>query len=1244
MASQRQYNFDFVLNAVMNGGFRGVFNEAQQKFVQLEQEIKNLQAIQRDISAYQKQTQAVQNTTQKLNNLKEQLAAIERQKGFLQNQIDSAEKEGRATDELNVKLAALDLKQAQLEGRIDTTSAALTRQTNQLEGTGKRLADAGLSTDNLAGKEEELQKRIEALREEQQKATEEMGNFQEEGTDSVTAVADALAASQIVEKLGAIKDAFLECVEVSKEFEKSMSAVEAIAGATDDEMDALTEQAKELGATTIYTAQQSAEAMEYMAMAGWDAEEMLAGMPAMTTLAAAAGEDLAQVSDIVTDNLTAFGLKASDTAHFADVLASAAANSNTNISIMGETFKSSAAVAGALGYSIEDVAVMTGLMANAGVKGSRAGTALRNIFNGLLEGATLTAESFGEVEYSVVNTDGTMKSLMETIDELRGYFDQMTEAEKVNNASNLAGMRGYNGLLAVLRASDEDFQSLYDSINNCSGAAEEMASIKLDNLAGDVTLLESATEALQNSIGEEFNPELRALTQLGTELVNTANETVQLNPALVKGVTAGGAAFLGLSSAVIAVNTAMKVFQALDIAAMFSGPAGIILAAGTAVATFAVGISSTIDEYYSLSEAAQEMQSNIESANETFEESVTTVQATADVAERYITRLEELEDAGLDTAESQKEYQNTLALLLQTVPELSDDISVTTDEYGRSTYALETNTDALRDNVDAMLQQAKAAAYQQQMQSIYAEYAELMLEQQENEIKLTDAIQRRDEASEKYTATQERINELTAKGANLTEEESAELAQAKIDLEYYANQTAKASGEVDQLNANLTKDSDAIAAADEAIAEAEQAYRVLTGAVEDYENGTGDAAAVTESAAEYMEHTMTAAQELATAYTETYDAALESFEGQFSLFDEAKASEEATLGAAQEALESQLAYWTEYQKNIETLKNISAEDLHLTQENYDLLMSKVQTGSQTAAGLAASMVEDWESNGGKLITEVGNTLGEISEKQETTAEDTAEWTTGLDEKMKELIENMSDDIEELDMSSDAALAAYSTIQSYLATFENMAPQAYSAALKVAKAARAGLNLDSYSNVYNSGVVAEQTTAAMSSVSYSKPSSLTIGGFASGTGEAPPGWAWVGEVGPELMRLHGGEQILPANISREAAQAYQDYKRYNAYNSYNSYNDYDSYQDYGEYSDSLSNRFQTASVPEGVAEVGSASVSMGGTTVEMHFHIEAGAEPETVDAWRDYASSGELREMILDVMESAQADARRRAMV
>ena len=445
--AQKQYSFDFILNAVLNGGFSGTFTKAQQEFIRLGTEIKNLQAIQRDVKAYEKQAAAVQNTSQKLENLKRQYELVNKQIG---------ETAGSTT--------ALEREKLKLEQRITNTEAALEKQRQKLGETKDRLDAAGVSTTDLANKDAELTAKIQELTEEQKRAAEGAGEFGNAGVQAIEAVGGAIAAAGITEAMKSIADAYMECVEVAGNFGQAMSAVEAIANSNTSEMAALTAEAKELGATTKFTAQQSANAMEYMAMAGWDAREMLNGMDGVINLAAAAGEDLAQVSDIVTDNLSAFGLKASDTAHFADVLAAAAANSNTNISIMGETFKSSSSVAGALGYSVEDVAVMVGLMANNAVKGSRARTALRNIFNGLLGSVTLTAEAFGELDYSAVNFDGSMKGLMETVKDLRGYSDEMTEAERVNNAMAIAGMRGYNGLLAILNATDDDFQSLYASI------------------------------------------------------------------------------------------------------------------------------------------------------------------------------------------------------------------------------------------------------------------------------------------------------------------------------------------------------------------------------------------------------------------------------------------------------------------------------------------------------------------------------------------------------------------------------------------------------------------------------------------------------------------------------------------------------------------------------------------------------------------------------------------------------------
>ena len=249
-------------------------------------------------------------------------------------------------------------------------------------------------------------------------------------------------------------------VNVGMSFESQMSKVQAISGATGGELQALSEKAKEMGATTKFSATESGQAFEYMAMAGWKTEDMLGGIEGIMNLAAASGEDLAATSDIVTDALTAFGLSAKDSSHFADVLAATSTSANTNVGLMGETFKYVAPVAGALGFSVEDTAMAIGLMANAGIKGSQAGTALRSIMSRLAKPTDDVAVAMSELGLSILNSDGSMKSLNEITGDLRSSFAGLSEAEKASMAATLGGQEAMSGLLAIVTASDDDFNKL----------------------------------------------------------------------------------------------------------------------------------------------------------------------------------------------------------------------------------------------------------------------------------------------------------------------------------------------------------------------------------------------------------------------------------------------------------------------------------------------------------------------------------------------------------------------------------------------------------------------------------------------------------------------------------------------------------------------------------------------------------------------------------------------------------------
>lgn len=264
-------------------------------------------------------------------------------------------------------------------------------------------------------------------------------------------------------------------LKTTADFDSAMSKVSAVSGATGEDFDKLRAKAREMGAKTKFSATEAAEGFNYMAMAGWKTGDMLDGIEGIMNLAAASGEDLATTSDIVTDALTAFGLKAKDAGHFADILAAASSNANTNVSMMGETFKCCAPIAGALGFSAEDTAEAIGLMANAGIKSTRAGTALRTIMNNLSKDFTISGKNIGEVTIATTNADGSMRSLSDILGDCRTAFAGLTESEKAQAAQQLVGKNAMSGFLALMNAAPEDVKKLQGAIGNCDSASLEMA-------------------------------------------------------------------------------------------------------------------------------------------------------------------------------------------------------------------------------------------------------------------------------------------------------------------------------------------------------------------------------------------------------------------------------------------------------------------------------------------------------------------------------------------------------------------------------------------------------------------------------------------------------------------------------------------------------------------------------------------------------------------------------------------------
>lgn len=309
-------------------------------------------------------------------------------------------------------------------------------------------------------------------------------------------------------------------------FESAMSSVAAISGSTGKDLQALKNKAKEMGATTQFSATEAGNAMEYMAMAGWKSADMINGIGGIMNLAAASGADLATTSDIVTDALTAFGQSASDSGRFADVMAAASSNANTNVEMMGETFKYVGAAAGAMGYTIEDMAVATGLMANSGIKGTQAGTALRSTITRLAKPTKESEMAMKALGLSITDSNGDMKSFGTIMQDMRKGFKNMTADQKASTAAMLGGQEAMSGLLAIANASDDDFNKLTGAINGSTGAAEDMAKVKLDNLKGDATILKSGMESLGITIFDQVGGNLRGLVGTATEVVSEINSLI----------------------------------------------------------------------------------------------------------------------------------------------------------------------------------------------------------------------------------------------------------------------------------------------------------------------------------------------------------------------------------------------------------------------------------------------------------------------------------------------------------------------------------------------------------------------------------------------------------------------------------------------------------------------------------------------------------------------------------------------
>lgn len=1162
MARNKEYEMLFKLAAQLNSNFNGTFSSAQRVLAQTQKKITELNRTQADISSYQSVQKGIEKQNEKLQMYQKQLSNTQNALAKVRSQMEATE---RPSQDLIKAEAELANKELTLRNRINDTQNSIADKNLRLQTMTQRLSEAGVDVNNLTGESSRLNFQLAELARQEEQAGEEARNMGNRGQDALSAIGDAMVAAGLAEGFKKIAEAMKECIDLSMQFGSTMSTVEALSGSTVQEMQSLSDQAKQLGATTVFTANEAASAMTYMGMAGWDAQDMLNGMNGVMSLASASGEDLAMVSDIVTDNLTAFGLSAKDTAHFADVLAAAATNSNTNVAIMGETFSGSAAIAGALGYSIEDVATAVGAMANAGVKGSIAGTALKNIFNGLLSGVTLTGEALGDVEFTAVNADGTMKGFSQTIDELRSYFDQMTESERVNNAMAIAGQRGYNGLLAILNTTDAEYQALSNDINNCTGAAEKMSKIKLDNLQGDVTLAKSAFDGLKMSIGELYQDDLRKLVQMGTQVLNQVNEFVKANPALVKGVLSAAAAagsllvaYKGFMAVKNVVTTVKSLSTALNSMSASAGAANAALAmspkfiGGVAIAVTALVAAVTVLrecckqiplEQQTITSATEEQQQKVTELTAAYDSAVETYGRTSDKARalKYdldsateavqaqsfsvgdlYTEIESLHSSTADLisafdegtgkiAEQQEEAQNLTAKMreiasssataaqkqallepiIARLNELYPELGLTVQNASDKLNTLSGSIDRA---AGAKGIKAKSDAAKSSLTDLYAQQKKLQSAFEEANIVYGRASQKMAEMGGNYAGPDNLSAEAIASNWKLIGNTITGVAtQAKDEWE-------KAGEELSYAQQDL-------AAINEKIKEAEQIqkeYADIVSGTSEQEVSAYDAITI---ATDSVTESTTALLE---AYNNAYSAAFDSITGQFSLWDEAATVVPTTIDTINKGIDSQIIYWESYNDNLDILAKKSQNI-----EGLNDVIAGFADGSKDSVAAVAGLAQASDEQLKRFV----ESQSKLREEQNKASDELAKIKTNFDDNLLEITNSMESSVEKMNMSDEARKAAEDTIAAYTAGIKSGLDPAVSAAAAVANATTSALSgMDTAEIIKNMPKGYKQ---------------MTLNAYASGTDYAAPGFALVGEQGPELVAFKGGEKVIDYNATRSA---------------------------------------------------------------------------------------------------------------
>ena len=962
-------------------------------------------------------------------------------------------------------------------------------------------------------------------------------SFGSRATQAVDAVSSVLAAAGISAALKEIKEGFDECVQASMDFESAITGVAKTTDLTDEELADMSDAIKAMSTEIPASTTEIAAVAEAAGQLGIQKDALLDFTRVMTMLgtatnmtaedAATALARFANITGMSADNYDRLGAVIVD-------LGNNFATTESEITQMGTRLASGGRLAG---LTEPQIMALAAAMSSVGIEAEAGGTAMTQTLNAI-EKAVATGEdslqSFADVagmsadSFAQTWSTDALGALTAFIRGLGNLDEQGESAVLVLEDLGLTGIRQSNMLKSLALAADQ-MDSAVQTANTAwdeNIALTNEANKRYATTQSKLDMMQNAYNNLKVAVGDAFTPALRDAYDAGTDVLNVLGEFVQENPALVKGVATFTGVVGGATVALTAYAAISKVIKALDMATMFGGAVGPIMLGVTAVAALTAGIVALSDaskddavpSVRELTEAARELDSAMSDARAACDDTVTTTEASANVANNYIDRLDELNSLSKLSAEQQREYHGILVMLTQTVPDLANYIDLETDTINGGTEALRANTQAWKDN-------AIAQAYQEQLTEIYSKNADVLIEAEKNKIGLRDAEGKLAVAQKAQNDEFERQNRLYQEANQKVQEYYEEtglvtdanmwLGETTDELNWKLEQNAQAVMEaqdaVDAYQKAIDKDNDALQAAQDEIALAEEAVQNLTTATEDSTTATEDASRGYGELNTEISSVKERVEALQQAYQEAYKAAAESVQGQYALWQQADSIVATSASSINSNLQGQITHWQTYNDNLASLRDRAGDIEGLTE-----MIGSFADGSSDSVNAVAGMAAASDEELAAMV----ESWNKLREEQNKAAEDIADFRTGFSETMDAISGDLEATIDDMDLGTEAAEAGRATIQGFIDGATGMLSTVQSAYSQLGYAALAALSR----NVQNNNSVA---------------SSRRMSGFsryASGTTSAEAGLALVGEEGPEFVMMRGGEAVLNAADTHSAIEA------------------------------------------------------------------------------------------------------------